>query len=237
MYPQQPYGREGQPGYPPQGQQGFAPQPGFAPPPSHPQGYAPRPAYGNPGYPQQQQGFSGQHGGFVPSHPGQTIDVTYVCDENTARRLTRGRALITWRLPSKWGVLLALPAFLLARGTIATMSNGGDANIGEMLGAFLVVLAFELVVVALITGVQLARVNPAFLAIAGPGQRMSARYTTDAMELHQSSGQVTNRYVDIKRVIVSGDVVYLQPRGTSGFFVPREIVPAEALARLRAARR
>ncbi len=232
MYPQQPYGRQGQPGYPPQGQ-----QQGFAPPPSHPQGYAPQPAYGHPGYPQQQQGFSGQHGGFAQSRPDQPIDVTYVCDENTARRLTRGRALITWRLPSKWGFLLALPAFLLVRGTIAMTSNGGDAKIGEMLGAFLVVLAFELVVVALITGVQLARVDPAFLAIAGPGQRMSARYTADAMELHQSSGQVTNRYVDIKRVIVSGGVVFLQPVGTRGFFVPREIVPDEAVARLRAARR
>ncbi|WP_280347845.1 hypothetical protein [Nocardia neocaledoniensis] len=175
---------------------------------------------------QQQQGFSPQ---------GAPIEATYTCDGDTARRLNRGAALITWRLPAKWGFLLALPAFLLARGTISILSDGGTAVISEMAGAFFLVVAFELVVVTVVTGVQLVRVNPKFTAIAGPGHRMSARYTDDTMHLWQTSGQVSNRYADIKRVITQGDVVFVQPRGTQGFVLPREVVPDAALTRLRGA--
>ena len=64
---------------------------------------------------------------------------------------------------------------------------------------------------------------------------MSAQYTHDAMHLQQTSGQVTNRYADIKKVIVVGDTVFLQPAGTQGFLLPNEIVPEAALARLRGA--
>lgn len=175
-----------------------------------------------------------QQGGFA--HPGVPIDVAYVCDGDTARRLNRGAALINWRLPAKWAVLLVLPAFLLARGTISVLSDGGDAVIGEMAVAFLIVVAFELVVITLATGVQLAKVNPKFTAIAGPGHRMSAHYTHDAMHLQQTTGQVTIRYADLKRVITQGDVVFLQPKGTQGFVVPGEVVPDAALARLRGGR-
>ncbi|MFD4430534.1 YcxB family protein [Nocardia sp. NPDC058497] len=212
MHPQQPYQPSGQPGYPQQPN-----QPGY-----------PQQPYQQPGQPQQPyQPTSGQ--------PGAPIDVAYVCDGNTARRLNRGAALVTWRLPAKWAVLLVLPAFLLARGTISVLSDGGDAVIGEMAVAFLIVVAFELVVITLATGVQLAKVNPKFTAIAGPGHRMSAHYTHDAMHLQQTTGQVTIHYADVKRVITQGDVVFLQPKGTQGFVVPREVVPDAALTRLRGA--
>ena len=55
------------------------------------------------------------------------------------------------------------------------------------------------------------------------------------MHLQQTSGQVTNRYADIKKVIVAGDTVFLQPAGTQGFLLPNEIVPEAAMARLRGA--
>ncbi|MEV0336987.1 hypothetical protein [Nocardia sp. NPDC050717] len=174
-----------------------------------------------------------RHQGF--SHQGAPIEITYTCDGDTARRLNRGAALVTWRLPAKWGFLLAIPAFLLFRGTISILSDGGEAVLGEMARAFLLVLAFELVVVTVITGIQLARVNPKFTAVAGPGHRMSVRYTGDTMHLWQTSGQVSNRYADIKRVLTQDDVVFVQPNRTEGFVLPRELVPDAALARLRGA--
>ncbi|MFE6925646.1 YcxB family protein [Nocardia sp. NPDC057663] len=77
--------------------------------------------------------------------------------------------------------------------------------------------------------------NPKFTAVAAPGHRMSAHYTHDAMHLQQTTGQVTIRYADFKRVITQGDVVFLQPKGTQGFVVPGEVVPDAALTRLRGA--
>ncbi len=234
-YPQPPYQ---QPGHPqPQYQSGYPTQGGYPPQPGYPQqgGYPPQ----QPGYPAQ-GGFAPQPsqqqqfppGGGVQQH-GDTIEVTYVCDDRTARRVSRGAALVTFRLPAKWAFLLVLPAFLLIRGTIKLLSDGGHAEIGEMFGAFFIVLGFELVVVGLATAWQLARVHPKFTAVAGPGHRITARYTRDAMQLEQTSGQVTNRYADIKKVIVVGDTVFLQPAGTQGFVLPNEVVPEAALARLR----
>ncbi|MFE3546143.1 hypothetical protein ACFXK0_24540 [Nocardia sp. NPDC059177] len=225
MHPQQPYQ---QPGYPQQPyQSGYPQQPGY--PQQHQQ----------PGYPQQQPFQQApppnQQPQFGAQQSGATIDVAYVCDDRTARRLSRGAALVTWRLPVKWAILLAIPAFLLVRGTVTSMSKGADAEIGEMFGAFFIVLGFELVVVGLVTAFQLARVSPKFTAVAGPGHRISAQYTHDTMHLQQTSGQVSNRYADIKKVIVVGDTVFLQPTGTQGFMLPNEVVPAAALTRLRGA--
>ncbi|WP_280298285.1 hypothetical protein [Nocardia neocaledoniensis] len=57
-----------------------------------------------------------------------------------------------------------------------------------------------------------------------------------SLSLWQTSGQVGNRHAGIERVITQGDVVFVvQPHGTHGFVLPREIVPDAALARLRGA--
>ncbi|MFD4444014.1 hypothetical protein ACFWPK_30000 [Nocardia sp. NPDC058519] len=216
MHPQQPY----QPGYPQQTHQPGA-QPGQPYQPGYPQ------QADHPGQPQQ-YGSSARADG--------SIDVAYVCDDKTARRLSRGAALVNWLLPAKLWLLLAIPAFLLARGTVSLVTNGGDAEFGEMMGAFFVVLGFEFVCVVLITGWQLARVSPRFTAVAGPGYRITAHYTHDTMHLQQTTGAVANRYADFKRVRVIGDVVFLQPNGTQGFMLPCEIVPDAALARLRGGR-
>ncbi|MFE1596381.1 hypothetical protein [Nocardia sp. NPDC058705] len=237
-YPQQAY----QPGYPPQanhpGAQPVHPQqPGYPPQANLPgaQPVHPQQPY-QPGYPEQAN---------LPGHPQQfgsgqqadgSIEVTYVCDDKTARRLSRGAAWVNWLLPAKLGILFAIPAFLLARGTISLVSNGGDAEFGEMMGAFFIVLGFEFACVVLITGWQLVRVSPKFTAVAGPGHRITARYTHDTMHLQQTSGAVANRYADIKRVKALGDVVFLQPNGTQGFMLPCEVVPDAALTRLRGGR-
>ncbi|KAF0845028.1 hypothetical protein [Nocardia caishijiensis] len=243
MHPQQSYPPPGQPGYPQQqfgGQPpqfgGYTRQPGGAQPQQFgapAQQFGASPPRQVPAPPQQQFGAPTSQPGSP--QPGAPIDVTYVCDDNTAKRLNRAAALVSFRLPNKWGLLLALPAFMLARGTISVLSDGGEAVIGEMAGAFFIVVAFELVVIALAVGLQLARVNPKFKAIAGPGHQMRAQYTDDAVRLWQTTGEVTNRYVDFKRVLTQGDVVFLQPTGTQGFVVPRELVPDAALARLRRA--
>ncbi|MFD3746970.1 hypothetical protein [Nocardia sp. NPDC058633] len=223
MHPQQPY----QSGYP---QQAY--QPGAQP--SHPQ--QPYPS----GYPQQTYQPGAQPG--HPQHLGPgtradgSIEVAYVCDDKTARRLNRGAALVNWLLPAKLGLLLAIPAFLLARGTLSLVTNGGDADLGEMMGAFFIVLGFEVVCVVLITCWQLARVNLRFAAVAGPGHRITAHYTHDTMHLQQTTGAVANRYADFTRIRVVGDVVFLQPRGTRGFMLPGEVVPDAALTRLRGGR-
>ncbi|MFD3704780.1 hypothetical protein ACFWUP_16710 [Nocardia sp. NPDC058658] len=262
MHPQQPY-QPGhpqpayQPGYPQQAYQPGYPQqayqPGYPPQANHPGAQPAHPQ--QPGYPPQanlpgaqpvhpqQPGYPEQ--GNRSGHPQQfgsgqqadgSIEVTYVCDDKTARRLSRGAAWVNWLLPAKLGILFAIPAFLLARGTISLVSNGGDAEFGEMMGAFFIVLGFELVCVILITGWQLVRVSPKFTAVAGPGHRITARYTHDTMHLQQTSGAVANRYADIKRVKVLGDVVFLQPNGTQGFMLPCEVVPDAALTRLRGGR-
>ncbi|MFE6926253.1 hypothetical protein ACFVAV_34940 [Nocardia sp. NPDC057663] len=168
----------------------------------------------------------------------ESIDVSYVCDEHTARRLSRGRALMIWRRPSDvalmaggvWGLTVGAATILSAVGGVET-------------GAFLIALSAVLPVAGLYFYVMAARVNRGLRAVAGAGHRMSAHYTADAVEIEQTSGRVTLRYSGIKKVVVRGDVVFLQPKGFHlesiydyGLFLPREIVPDEAVARIRAAR-
>ncbi|MGW6729339.1 hypothetical protein ACWF9G_25850 [Nocardia sp. NPDC055029] len=180
----------------------------------------------------QQQGVPGQQPVV------ETIDVSYVCDEHTARRLSRVRALVIWRRPSDWASM-AFGVWGLAICTAELLSVVG----GVEGGAFLIGLAIALPVFGLFFYAMPARVNRGLRVVAGPGCRMVAHYTADAVKLEQTSGRFFLRYSGIKKVIVRGDVVFLQPTGFHfesiydyGIFLPREIVPDEAVARIRAAR-
>ncbi|UGT54643.1 YcxB family protein [Nocardia asteroides] len=73
------------------------------------------------------------------------------------------------------------------------------------------------------------------MVIPSPCDRIGPAAADQSLSLWQTSGQVSNRYADIKRVITQGDVVFVQTTGTQGFVLPREIVPDAALARLRGA--
>ncbi|GAB2674129.1 hypothetical protein [Nocardia goodfellowii] len=163
------------------------------------------------------------------------IETTFRCDSATATRLSRAAALIAWRLPVRWGLLLVLPVFLLTRNTIHWLARGGSTTPGEIAGAAFAVLAVELVAVGVLTAVRMNRPTANIKAYSFSGARMSAQYTRDAMELNLVTQSLTHRYRDIRKVITADDVVYLQPVNTNGYVLPRELVPDTALTLLRSA--
>lgn len=161
-----------------------------------------------------------------------------MCDEHTARRLSRVRALVVWCRPSDWACV-ALTVWGLTIWTAEILSVVG----GVEDGASTIGLAVALPLSGLLFYAAAARVNRGLRVVAGPGCRMAARYAADAVELGQTGRRVTLRYSGVKKVIVRGGVVLLQPRGFHfeaiydyGLFLLREIVPDDAVARIRAAR-
>ncbi|MEU8894456.1 hypothetical protein [Nocardia sp. NPDC048505] len=170
-----------------------------------------------------------------PEAPEQTppqpaLEAAYVCDSATAARLSRAAALLAWRLPLRWGILLVLPVFLLTRGLIQFLADGAEPR--EMFGAFFAVLGLELAGLGVLTVVRMTRPSGHIRAYSYPGARMSARYTPEAMELSLVTQPLTHRYTDIRKVIATDEVVYLHAAGTNGYVIPRALVPDAALPRL-----
>ncbi|MEV6280409.1 hypothetical protein [Nocardia sp. NPDC051832] len=186
----------------------------------------------------QQQQPVGQHS--YPDQPAPQPDTalhetTFICDSATALRLSRAAALIAWRLPLRWGILLALPVFLLTRNTIHWLADGTDSAPSEICGSFFAVLAIELVLVGILTAVRMNRPAANIKAYSYSGARMSARYTPDAMELSLVTQPLTHRYREIRKIVTTEDAVYVQPADANGYVLPRELVPDSALALLRSA--
>ncbi|WP_194819259.1 hypothetical protein [Nocardia sp. XZ_19_385] len=169
------------------------------------------------------------------SDTGLLIEASYICDSTTAVRLSRAAALIAWRLPMRWGILLALPVFLLTRNTLQSLADGGGSEPAEVCGAACAVLAVELVLAGILTAVRMTRPTANIKAYSYSGARMSATYTPEAMELSLVTQPLTHPYREIRKVITTDDAVYLQPADTNGYVLPRELVPDAALTLLRSA--
>ncbi|MFD4404638.1 hypothetical protein ACFWPH_17965 [Nocardia sp. NPDC058499] len=90
----------------------------------------------------------------MPGYQTQVIpepnEVTFVSDKSTARALSRVTPLMTWRLRATWILIAVLPVLLMIGGAFRLLAGGSDTDFDvlEMVGAFFVVVAFELVVLA-----------------------------------------------------------------------------------------
>ncbi|MEV0250720.1 hypothetical protein AB0H76_29280 [Nocardia sp. NPDC050712] len=168
-----------------------------------------------------------------PEQSYRPIEAFYVCDSKTALRLSRAAALLAWRLPLRWGILLVLPVFLLTRGTIQLLAEGTGTEPRAMLGTCSLVLALEVFAVCIGTAVRMVHPGANIKAYSYSGARMSARYTPEAMELSLVTQPLTHSYDDIRKIIATDDVVYVHAAGTNGYVLPRELVPDEALALLQ----
>lgn len=190
---------------------------------------------GRQSHPEQPpQGYPGQ-GQFAAPAAGP-VEVTFVSDQTTARTLGRVTALMNWRLPALWIFVAVLPVILLVRGIFRLLSGGTDTKIDpvEIFGAFFVVLAFELVVLVLLTGWTMVRGNPHIRRYSRPGTQMWARYTHDALYLRlPQSVDMHLPYTNIKRLSVYRDVVYLRKSDGKGFALPRGLASEPALALMR----
>ncbi|MFC9895394.1 hypothetical protein ACFVMC_17060 [Nocardia sp. NPDC127579] len=167
------------------------------------------------------------------SDTGAPIEAAFVCDSTTAVRLSRAAALLAWRLPLRWGILLVLPVFLLTHGTIQLLDGASDADPADLVATCCAVLAVELLAFGVLTVVRMVRPSPNIKAYSYSGAHMAASFTPEAMRLNLVTQPLTHEHSDIKKVIATDDVVYLHAVGVNGYVLPRELVPDDALSLLQ----
>ncbi|MGI5218691.1 hypothetical protein [Nocardia sp. CA-290969] len=175
-----------------------------------------------------------------PMYPGRTaaepIEVTFVSDRSTSGALSRVTAVMTWRLRATWIMVTVLPVILLIGGIIRLLAGGSDTDIDilEIFGAFFVVLAFELAVLALVTVWTMIRGNANVRRFARPGTQMWARYTHNALHLRlPQTTDIHLPYSAITHADVFRKVVYLRMSNGKGLPLPRGLAPKAALALMR----
>ncbi|MFC9993664.1 hypothetical protein [Nocardia sp. NPDC127526] len=167
------------------------------------------------------------------------IECSYPADAGTALRLSRAAELARWRSPKTWASLAAFPLIVVVPRIIQTITRSSLSNPGlsGIIGSYFAVFAFALIVGALVTAVRLMRPNPQVTEYAAAGIRMRVRYDLHSMEVALATGTTTVIYHQIEDLAVIGGAVFIRPRTGSGFALPRELVPAPALALIRDGRR
>ena len=166
----------------------------------------------------------------------EPIEVAFVSDKSTARTLSRVTASMTWRLRATWILIAVLPVLLMIGGTLRLLAGGSDTDFDflEMVGAFFVVVAFELVVPALATLWTMVRGNANVRRFARTGTQMRARYTHNALYLRlPQTVDIDLAYTGIKNADVFRNVVYLRLSNGKGMPLPRALVPKAAPALMR----